>query len=172
MFITTLKKAATALLLIGSVGLAQATTTVYDFSGLSSTEQSFSTSHSSASFDDVYSVTLASGNTGVIGGFFGATTDLSTTFSFSASLDGIHWSSAMPVPAPVFPDDGSFGYGTTVSGLTAGTPYYFKLSGSNLDGGYTIHIAAVPEPETYAMLLAGLGLMGSIARRRNRTSTK
>ncbi|MDM7948581.1 FxDxF family PEP-CTERM protein [Hydrogenophaga sp.] len=27
-------------------------------------------------------------------------------------------------------------------------------------------IAAVPEPETYAMLLAGLGLMGAIARRR------
>jgi hypothetical protein len=28
------------------------------------------------------------------------------------------------------------------------------------------HITAVPEPETYAMLLAGLGLMGAIARRR------
>ena len=29
-----------------------------------------------------------------------------------------------------------------------------------------ISVTAVPEPETYAMLLAGLGLMGSIARRR------
>ena len=27
-------------------------------------------------------------------------------------------------------------------------------------------VTAVPEPETYAMLLAGLGLMGGIARRR------
>lgn len=32
--------------------------------------------------------------------------------------------------------------------------------------GYTINVAAVPEPETYAMLLAGLGLMGAVARRR------
>jgi hypothetical protein len=31
-------------------------------------------------------------------------------------------------------------------------------------------VAAVPEPETYAMLLAGLGLMGAIARRRNKKS--
>jgi hypothetical protein len=30
------------------------------------------------------------------------------------------------------------------------------------------NVAAVPEPETYAMLLAGLGLMGGIARRRAR----
>ncbi len=29
-----------------------------------------------------------------------------------------------------------------------------------------VSIAAVPEPETYAMLLAGLGIMGGIARRR------
>jgi hypothetical protein len=31
-------------------------------------------------------------------------------------------------------------------------------------------VAAVPEPETYAMLLAGLGLMGTIARRRKAKS--
>ena len=28
-------------------------------------------------------------------------------------------------------------------------------------------VAAVPEPETYALLLAGLGLVGSVIRRRN-----
>ncbi len=32
--------------------------------------------------------------------------------------------------------------------------------------------AAVPEPETYAMLLAGLGLMGTIARRRAKKAKK
>lgn len=30
------------------------------------------------------------------------------------------------------------------------------------------HLLAVPEPETWAMLLAGLGLLGLSARRRNR----
>jgi len=29
-----------------------------------------------------------------------------------------------------------------------------------------IYVTAVPEPESYAMLLAGIGLMGVIARRR------
>ncbi len=32
--------------------------------------------------------------------------------------------------------------------------------------GYTSFAAPVPEPETYAMLLAGLGLMGAVARRK------
>lgn len=32
-------------------------------------------------------------------------------------------------------------------------------------------VVAVPEPETYAMLLAGLGLIGTIARRRNKSKS-
>jgi hypothetical protein len=33
-----------------------------------------------------------------------------------------------------------------------------------------VNIAPVPEPETYAMLLAGLGLMGFVARRRKQSA--
>jgi len=44
-----------------------------------------------------------------------------------------------------------------------GTYYSVHLSG--VDGATNV-TAAVPEPETYAMLLAGLGLLGGMARRR------
>lgn len=46
--------------------------------------------------------------------------------------------------------------------LAAGT----RLDTSHLYQNGTISVAAVPEPETYAMLLAGLGLMGAMVRRR------
>ena len=38
-------------------------------------------------------------------------------------------------------------------------------------GTVTLNIAAVPEPETYAMMLAGLGLLGWVGRRRKLKST-
>ena len=53
---------------------------------------------------------------------------------------------------------------------TAAHPFVLTVNGftNTADAGYhgTITVTAVPEPETYAMLLAGLGLMGAIARRR------
>ncbi len=56
------------------------------------------------------------------------------------------------------------------TGLAAGD-YSIRVSGSvvsNAAGKYyaNIALAPVPEPETYAMMLAGLGLLGFTARRR------
>ena len=52
----------------------------------------------------------------------------------------------------------------TISFNNAGIAALTAARGGDFAVGGTI--AAVPEPETYAMLLAGLGLMGGLARRR------
>ncbi len=44
---------------------------------------------------------------------------------------------------------------------------YNTLTGAT--HGFLLSVAAVPEPETYAMLLAGLGMLGVVARRRRNT---
>lgn len=77
-------------------------------------------------------------------------------------------------------DDSGAGLGSFLStALNAGT-YYVAVSGwSDMDfcdgtcgsGGWKYDLgitAAVPEPETYAMFLAGLGMIGAITRRRAR----
>lgn len=66
------------------------------------------------------------------------------------------------------------GLGNPVTDSGQLTAYFVNVSGGDINGtlraGTYINsygfIPAVPEPETYAMLLAGLGLMGFIARRR------
>jgi hypothetical protein len=69
------------------------------------------------------------------------------------------------------------GMGTDTSNLTLAdnTSYklYFGSVGAGLPGMVTgmqldnVSVSAVPEPESYAMLLAGLGVLGFVGRRRN-----
>ena len=46
------------------------------------------------------------------------------------------------------------------------TGYQAGFDSVNHNTAYSLNVAAVPEPESYAMLLAGLGLVASIVRRR------
>lgn len=62
---------------------------------------------------------------------------------------------------------------SVLSPLVAGN-YYFKIRGTadgtlTNSGIYTFTTAAVPEAQTYAMMLAGLGLVGYTVSRRKRT---
>jgi hypothetical protein len=58
---------------------------------------------------------------------------------------------------------GTFSLVVSGTGVTGGSASY---------GGNIVALAApVPEPESYAMLLAGLGVMGAIALRRNKSKT-
>jgi hypothetical protein len=65
---------------------------------------------------------------------------------------------------------GSFEVSAAVdfSGLAGNPVYYGFTAGTGLatDGHWVTSAVPVPEPETYAMLLAGLGLLGFAARRR------
>jgi len=60
-------------------------------------------------------------------------------------------------------------YSLSFSAITSGVVSFgFQNQGGNNIGALldNVTVAAVPEPDTYAMLLAGLGLMGYVARRR------
>jgi hypothetical protein len=55
--------------------------------------------------------------------------------------------------------------------VTANTAYYLEVAGSKAAGdttyGFTVNLTPVPEPETYALLLAGLGVVGWMRRRKS-----
>jgi hypothetical protein len=64
-------------------------------------------------------------------------------------------------------DTSGFGIGNAYLSTIPGTGWQLPFNGNGfLSLQYTAVTAAVPEPESYAMLLAGLGLIGAAVRRR------
>ncbi|WP_296509965.1 FxDxF family PEP-CTERM protein [Rhodoferax sp.] len=162
MILNILKKTAAAVMLMASAVAAQAAT--FSVGPLSTSYAN--TVDFAGSFEDTYTFTLPGSFSGVAGSYIGfdfAGTGLATSFSFG--------SGASSTPTVSLPLNGTLSgvdvasYSTTLP-LTPGASYWFKLSGTGDLGSYTVTLAPVPEPETYALLLAGLGLMGVIARRR------
>lgn len=92
------------------------------------------------------------------------------TASFGG-LAGVLVSSVDDDPAPNNAFDGQgWTYTFSFAGTLAAGDYAVTLGGLGntvLDAGLaTLSATAIPEPETYAMMLAGLGAMSFIARRR------
>ncbi len=70
-----------------------------------------------------------------------------------------------PVPGTVY------NYVTTLSAAAVTGPLVLTIHGVNTTGGsyggdLTLTMAPVPEPETYAMLLGGMGILAFLARKR------
>ncbi|AEJ00849.1 PEP motif putative anchor domain protein [Nitrosomonas sp. Is79A3] len=66
-----------------------------------------------------------------------------------------------------------FSIGTNFAGIAASNTlnlYYFDQNNGDNIGSILANVSLVPEPETYAMLLAGLGLLGFMARRRKESA--
>ena len=98
-----------------------------------------------------------------------------TNFSLISSLNATLFNSAavaVYAGTPNTPVVGSSFQNLTPFSLAAGS-YDLHIGGNVLAGGFysgklALNSTAmpIPEPETYAMILAGLGLMGFVARRR------
>jgi hypothetical protein len=92
---------------------------------------------------------------------------------FGLSADSMVWLYKETGAVDTFTAAYSFGTLFTASNLLAGD-YYYKVTGSttgSLGGVFaltstTAPIAVVPEADTYLMMLAGLGMIGLMAKRR------
>ena len=98
-----------------------------------------------------------------------------TNFSLVSGVNATLFNIPPSLP-PLYSTVGSSFQNLTPFSLPAGA-YELRISGTSLvgSGGYfsghmtlATTTAPIPEPETYAMMLAGLGLMGFVARRRKR----
>jgi hypothetical protein len=98
-------------------------------------------------------MTLMSNDNGIVGDFDDAVLKSTVLPSPGNSSDNLSLTWDLPITGPAY---------INITGITNGS-----------EGGiYAGAIAAaVPEPETYAMLLAGLGLMGAVVRRRGRKTS-
>ncbi len=134
------------------------------------------------SFSDIFTFTLSEPNVGSSYEVMNIPATVSENTSFDGILTGLSLFSAgdngrvgggddtlLASSSDLGGESLTLDYNTSLSGLS-----YITVTGiSNASGGaiYAGEIALIPEPETYAMLLAGLGLMGAVVRRRSRNKT-
>lgn len=154
----TLRSTVLAAMLLAGLSTAQAASQTYTFSGVLNAAPLSGT----FSFDDA-----------LLSAFVGADPLLSVAplTNFHMSYGGVSYGLGDALAAPdVSYYDGAF-LGLSYSNDTLSfVPGSFDASDAFVtDGFYSANVtytAAVPEPETYAMLIAGLGMIALAARRR------
>ncbi len=177
----TLKTTLTALSLAGAALLSQSasatdisnpvTALTFDASGAAFFGQLFGSHNQGNTFADKYTFSLA-----------GMSSLNADVFSYSANpangLDisglDLYTSGGTLVQHGMMLSSGQTDHWTLSNNSLAAEGYYLQIKGSvmsNTAGQYTASatVAAVPEPETYGMLLGGLAVLGLLARRRKPT---
>lgn len=158
--------------LISLTGAASAATyDIGDLSALGDTGYGQSVSFTQGMISDAFNFTLSGGDN-----TFGSVISKLSIFSqqmltsFSGVLTGPGgFSQNLAIGAVSIPP--ATIQSITYNGMLGVGDYSLAVAGSTSGPGtYQVSLLAtpVPEPETIAMLLVGLGLMGTIARRRNR----
>jgi hypothetical protein len=109
--------------------------------------------------DDILiaSYTLAAGEAHVFGGL--ANGDFDTVLNLTLTPAGQSFFSS---PDPFYTLENFGGNTETITGASLTTSFVATATGA----GTELFLAPVPEPETYALMLAGLGALGFIVRRR------
>ncbi|MEO7559186.1 MAG: FxDxF family PEP-CTERM protein [Nitrosospira sp.] len=182
---SSLKRAVAVALLAGASVAANATTT--DLGTVSfgaPTTFTGSVLGGSQSFSDIFTFSLSEPNVGSGYGVVNFPLDIPNLGSFGTVLatlslvsngaDGIRGNADDQVlKSTVLPSAGNTGDHLSLSWDQPITgPAYLNITGvtsGSLGGLYSgsISVSPVPEPESFAMLLAGLGLMGAVVRRRS-----
>lgn len=162
-----MKLKTTLVALVAALGLSNVQANTYDLGALSAgsfTSGQYSVANANdGSFTDTFNFSLTS------------LSNLSGAFAVNV-LNTNFFINAITLTNSLTTTTGSIGTFDSAAGAFAATSlgggaYSLSLSGyetGEKGGKYTLSytLAPVPEPETYAMFLAGLGLMGVIARRR------
>ena len=165
-----------------TAGVANAATPLTFSNGVASFAYSFTAS----SFDEVYTFSLASASTATASAITGFVINFTppsmvsvtdtvafTSFNIYSGLLGTGTPLAIGSVSALYNPAGIAVVGAP--GLLGGD-YSIRVTGTAINGlsgnysGNVNLVTAVPEPESYAMLLAGLGLMGTIARRRSKAA--
>lgn len=99
--------------------------------------------------------------------------DLRSLSTDLSSINGVTWDSASLTDGTGNLHSFSGSGGDRHEEHSGGDSGYYILhlqghvsTGDHNSGEYSVHVTAVPEPDTAAMLLAGLGVLGWVSRRR------